>query len=90
MIAAGVEAHLVCVDLKQIDRRFAGRRFDAALLGDLPPGADPCGERGEFHSFVAAGPMLNGRIPVVAGDTVERDGFAFTDLRLASASERTI
>ncbi|HVY58954.1 MAG TPA: ATP-binding protein [Xanthobacteraceae bacterium] len=90
MIAAGVEAHLVCVDLKQIDRRFAGHRFDAALLDDLPLGADPCGERGEFHSFVAAGPMLNGRIPVVAGDTVERDGFAFTDLRLASASERTI
>jgi uncharacterized protein (TIGR00290 family) len=82
MIAAGVEAHLVCVDLKQVDRKFAGRRFDEALLAELPPSADPCGEKGEFHSFVAAGPMLARRIPLVAGETVERDGFAYTDFRL--------
>jgi uncharacterized protein (TIGR00290 family) len=80
MIAAGVEATLVCIDLKQLPRHFAGRRFDAALLTELPAAADPCGEKGEFHSFVAAGPMFAGRIPIRVGETVERDGFAFTDL----------
>jgi len=80
MIAAGVEAHLSTVDLKKMPAAFAGRRFDAALLGDLPPGADPCGENGEFHSFVSAGPMLKGKIAVTVGETVERDGFAFADL----------
>jgi len=80
MIDAGVETYLVCVDLKQIDRSFAGRRFDHALLSDLPAGADPCGEKGEFHSCVVAGPMLARRIPVTVGETVERDGFAFADL----------
>ena len=79
-IAAGVEAHLSTVDLKKLPAAFAGRRFDAALLGDLPPGADPCGENGEFHSFVSAGPMLKGKIAVAVGETVERDGFAFADL----------
>ena len=58
MIAAGVEAHLVAVDLKKLPASFAGRRFDAALLERLPAGADPCGENGEFHTFVSAGPML--------------------------------
>jgi uncharacterized protein (TIGR00290 family) len=80
MIAAGVEATLVCIDLKQLPRHFSGRRFDAALLTELPAAADPCGEKGEFHSFVAAGPMFAGRIPIRVGETVERDGFAFTDL----------
>ena len=61
-------------------KAFAGRRFDHALLADLPAGADPCGEKGEFHSFVVAGPMLSRRIPVTVGETVERDGFAFADL----------
>jgi uncharacterized protein (TIGR00290 family) len=84
MIAAGVEATLVCIDLKQLPRLFAGRRFDAALLAELPSSADPCGEKGEFHSFVAAGPMFAGRIPVQVGETVERDGFAFTDLLRAA------
>ena len=82
MIDAGVETYLVCVDLKQIDRSFAGRRFDHALLSDLPAGADPCGEKGEFHSCVVAGPMLTRRIPVTVGETIERDGFAYADLRL--------
>lgn len=80
MIAAGVEARLVCVDLKKLPKDFAGRRFDAALLADLPAGIDPCGENGEFHSFVAAGPMLSRPVPIRAGETVERDGFAYADL----------
>jgi uncharacterized protein (TIGR00290 family) len=80
MIAAGVEARLVCVDLKKLPSAFAGRRFDNALLADLPPGIDPCGENGEFHSFVAAGPMLKRAVPVKAGETIERDGFAYADL----------
>jgi uncharacterized protein (TIGR00290 family) len=80
MIDAGVEAYLVCVDRKRLDGKFAGCRFDAALLAQLPERVDPCGENGEFHSFVAAGPMLNGRIAVHVGETVERDGFAYADL----------
>jgi diphthamide synthase (EF-2-diphthine--ammonia ligase) len=80
MIASGVEAHLVCVDGKKLPPTFAGRRFDLNLLADLPPGIDPCGENGEFHSFVAAGPMLSRRVPVEVGVTVERDGFAYADL----------
>jgi len=80
MIAAGVETYLVCVDLKQLPRSFAGRLFDHALLEDLPPAADPCGENGEFHSCIVAGPMLSRRIPVEVGEIVERDGFAYADL----------
>ncbi len=80
MIASGMDAHLAVVDLKKLRAEFAGRRFDAALLDALPAGTDPCGENGEFHSFVAAGPMLNGKIAVKVGETVERDGFAFADL----------
>jgi uncharacterized protein (TIGR00290 family) len=79
MIDAGVEAHLVCVDLKRIDAAFAGRRFDHALLADLPADVDPCGENGEFHSFVAAGPMLSRRIAVIVGERVARDGYAYAD-----------
>jgi uncharacterized protein (TIGR00290 family) len=80
MIAGGVEAHLAVVDLRKLPASFAGRRFDAELLADLPAGIDPCGENGEFHSFVSAGPMLTRKIPVKVGETVERDGFAFADL----------
>ena len=80
MIAAGVEAHLVAVDLARLPVAFAGRRFDDALLADLPSGVDPCGENGEFHSFVSAGPMLSRAVPVVVGETVERDGAAYADL----------
>jgi len=85
MIAAGVETYLVCVDLKQLQKSFAGRRLDAALLAELPDGVDPCGENGEFHTFVSAGPMLGRKIPVSVGATVERDGFAYADLTLATA-----
>ncbi len=80
MIAAGVETYLACVDLKQLPKDFAGRRLDEALIAELPEGADPCGENGEFHSFVAGGPMLSRRIPITVGETVERDGFAYADL----------
>jgi diphthamide synthase (EF-2-diphthine--ammonia ligase) len=83
MIDAGIEAYLVAVDLKKLPASFAGRRFDDALLDALPAGCDLCGENGEFHTFVAAGPMLARRILVTLGDTVERDGFAFADLLAA-------
>jgi uncharacterized protein (TIGR00290 family) len=82
MIDAGVETYLACVDLKQLSKDFAGRRFDHALLAALPTDADPCGEKGEFHSCVVAGPMLSRRIAVTAGDVVEREGFAFADLMM--------
>ncbi|MEO6857602.1 MAG: ATP-binding protein [Solirubrobacteraceae bacterium] len=79
-IAAGFEAILVCVDPSTLDPSFAGRPFDAELLADLPPGVDPCGENGEFHTFVHAGPILSNPIAIQAGETVERDGFVFCDL----------
>ncbi|MBZ0146181.1 MAG: adenine nucleotide alpha hydrolase [Pseudorhodoplanes sp.] len=80
MIDAGVEAHLATVDLKKLSASFAGRRFDNALLSALPAGIDPCGENGEFHSFVKAGPMFARPIRVSVGETVEREGFAYADL----------
>jgi uncharacterized protein (TIGR00290 family) len=80
MIDAGVETYLACVDLKQLSKTFAGRRFDHTFLDELPVSADPCGEKGEFHSCVVAGPMLTRRIPVIVGEVVEREGFAFADL----------
>ncbi len=67
-IDAGFRAHLVCVDTQQIDAALAGREFDAALLADLPPDADPCGERGEFHTFVSTGPIFDSPIPVRRGE----------------------
>jgi len=81
MVAAGVEAHLAVVDLAKLPAPFAGRKFDSALLAALPGAVDPCGENGEFHTFMSAGPMLSRKIPVAVGETVERDGFAFADLR---------
>jgi diphthamide synthase (EF-2-diphthine--ammonia ligase) len=86
MIDGGVETYLACVDLKQLPIAFAGRRLDRGLLAELPAGADPCGEKGEFHTFVAAGPMLKRRIPVAVGVVVEREGFAFADLLPQPAS----
>jgi diphthamide synthase (EF-2-diphthine--ammonia ligase) len=82
MIAAGLESYLVCIDPNRLAHGFAGRRFDAALLAELPASADPCGENGEFHSCVVAGPMLKERIEVAVGETVEREGFVYTDLIL--------
>jgi len=80
MVAAGLRAKLTCIDPKALDPSYAGREFDAQLLEDLPAAVDPCGERGEFHSFAYAGPMFSRSIPVVTGATVERDGFVFADL----------
>jgi diphthamide synthase (EF-2-diphthine--ammonia ligase) len=80
MVAAGLRARLTCVNPKVIDRRFAGREFDSALLDELPPSVDPCGERGEFHSFAYAGPMFASPISIASGEVVERDGFVFADV----------
>jgi uncharacterized protein (TIGR00290 family) len=80
MIAGGLSAYLTCVDPRKLDRAFAGRRFDGALLDALPRDVDPCGENGEFHTFASAGPMFRQAIPVALGEIVERDGFVFADL----------
>jgi len=85
MIAGGVRAVLTCVDPKQLAPRFAGREFTLDLLGDLPASVDPCGENGEFHSFVFAGPMFQEDIRVNVGEIVERDGFVFADVLPAEA-----
>ena len=80
MIAAGVRATLTCVDPRKVPRAFAGRAFDDALLADMPSGVDPCGENGEFHSFVAACPAFARTLDVDVGEIVERDGFVFADV----------
>lgn len=80
MIDGGLSARLTCVDPRALDRRFAGRVFDRALLAELPPTVDPCGENGEFHTFVTDGPMFACPIDVTPGEVVERDGFVFADL----------
>ncbi len=72
----------VCVDPKVLDRRFAGRELDESFFPDLPPGVDPCGENGEFHTFVFDGPIFRSPIPVRTGDVVDRDSFIFFDLQL--------
>ncbi len=86
MLAGGLSAHLTCVDPRKLGREFAGRRFDASLLDDLPTGIDPCGENGEFHTFACAGPMFRENIPVAVGEIVERDGFVFADLLPSAAA----
>jgi uncharacterized protein (TIGR00290 family) len=80
MIAGGLRARLTCVDPRQLAPAFAGREYDAALLAELPPTVDPCGERGEFHTFAYAGPMFSRPVAVRAGEVVERDGFTYADL----------
>ena len=80
MIAAGQRAIVTCVDPSKMPREFAGREFDTRLLDALPPGVDPCGERGEFHSFVFASPVFRCALDVCAGEVVERDGFVFADV----------
>jgi uncharacterized protein (TIGR00290 family) len=82
MIDAGLKARLTCVNPNVLDRRFAGRDFDASLLDELPASVDPCGERGEFHSFAYAGPMFSRPISIRSGELVERDGFVFADVQL--------
>ena len=83
MIASGMEAYLATVDLKKLPAEFAGRKFDLQLLADLPDGIDPCGENGEFHTCVTAGPIFSHPLPVVRGERVERDGSAYCDLVMA-------
>ena len=79
-IAAGFQAVLVCVDPSKLDAAFAGRAYDECLLADLPAHIDPCGENGEFHTFVHAGPIFDRPIPIERGEIVRRDGFVFCDL----------
>jgi uncharacterized protein (TIGR00290 family) len=90
MIRSGLKAKLVCVDPKKLAPGFAGREFDEQLLADLPASVDPCGENGEFHTCVYAGPMFSRELQVVTGERVERDGFCYCDvapaIKLASAT----
>jgi uncharacterized protein (TIGR00290 family) len=79
-LADGFRAILVCVDPRALDPSFAGRDYDERLLADLPAGVDPCGENGEFHTFVTAGPVLEREIACRRGEVVEREGFVFCDL----------
>jgi len=83
MLDAGLRAVLTCVDPRQCDPKFAGRIFEPRLLAELPPGVDPCGENGEFHTCCFSGPMYAAPIPVRTGKVVERDGFVFADVRTA-------
>jgi len=87
MIAGGLRAVLTCVDPRKLPGSFAGRSFDLKLLADLPPEVDPCGENGEFHSFVWDGPMFRHPIAARVGDVVERDGFVFADVRAHEGHE---
>ena len=86
MLAAGVCAHVTCVDPRRLAPELAGRRWDAAFLAALPADADPCGENGEFHTFVSDGPMFGAPVPVRAGEIVAREGFVFADLLPASGA----
>ncbi len=80
MLGGGLRAVLTCVDPRQLPEAFVGRPYDTALLADLPPGVDPCGERGEFHTFCFGGPIFTTEITVQVGEIVSRDGFCFVDL----------
>jgi uncharacterized protein (TIGR00290 family) len=80
MLKVGFRAVIVCVDPTKLDPKFAGRDFDSILLKDLPESVDPCGENGEFHTFVFDGPIFKNTIPVQVGELVMRDGFQFADL----------
>ena len=89
MIKSGVRAKLTCVDPKLLAPEFVGREFDERLLSDLPPKIDPCGENGEFHTFVYAGPMFQHDLSVEVGEIVSRDGFVFADLSLSQNKVNT-
>jgi diphthamide synthase (EF-2-diphthine--ammonia ligase) len=80
MVEAGVRAHLTCVDPSLLDASFVGRRYDARLLAELPSAVDPCGENGEFHTFVSDGPPFARPIAVETGEVVERNGVVFADV----------
>src|SRR5438132_243534 len=89
MIEAGVRAKITCVDPKLLAPEFVGREFDEQLLSELPPDIDPCGENGEFHTFVYAGPMFQNELSVEVGEIVTRDGFVFADLKLEHGGMKT-
>ena len=80
MVENGLRSVLTCVNPKHLDRSFAGRQFDRALLDALPAGVDKCGERGEFHSFAWDGPLFKRPVTIAVGDVVDRDGFVFADI----------
>ena len=80
MISSGLRAVITCIDPEQTPKEFLGREFNESFLDSLPETIDPCGENGEFHSFVFAGPMFKERIEIVVGDTVHRDDFVFADV----------
>ena len=80
MIAGGLRAKLTCVDPKRLAPTFAAREFDQQLLAELPEGTDPCGENGEFHSFVYCAPIFDKALPIRMGEIIERDGFVFADV----------
>ena len=86
IIASGIKARLTCIDPKAVPPEWAGREYDSQLLAEMPGSVDACAENGEFHTFVYAGPIFPSPIPIVTGETVQRDGFFFTDLLPASAS----
>lgn len=85
MFENGLKAKITCIDPKQLDSSFAGRDYNPAFLADLPVHVDPCGERGEFHSFAYDGPMFSKAIPLSVGEIIERDGFVFADLLIAQS-----
>jgi uncharacterized protein (TIGR00290 family) len=87
MIASGLRARIVTLDPRVLSNALAGREFDEAFLAELPPTVDPCGERGEFHTFAFAGPMFSEEIQIQPGPIVERDGFVFCDLKEAIRSQ---
>ena len=80
MLDGGLKAAVTCVDPNKLPATFAGRAYDATMLADLPPGIDPCGERGEFHTFCFDGPMFSQPIAVRVGEILSRDGFSFADI----------
>lgn len=90
MTAAGLSAVLSCVDPAQLDPSFAGRTYDASLLADLPESVDPCGENGEFHTFVTSGPMFSSPIQVQTGERVLRGGFQFVDILPCDLGESSL
>jgi uncharacterized protein (TIGR00290 family) len=87
MISGGLKSRITCIDPKKLNTSFAGRVWDESLLNELPQEIDPCGENGEFHTFVFDGPMFSKPLDIRLGETIERDGFLFTDFLLKQESE---
>ena len=88
MLDQGLRARIVCVDPKKLPEHFAGQDISRELLAQFPHGTDPCGENGEFHTFVYAGPMFTSAIPIQGGEVVTRDGFVFADVLLSAREDQ--